>query len=167
MPRSIFISFLAALAACGVMSRPSAPGSGANALTGTWRLVDFSDWDAAGNLRQVYGPAPVGYVVYDATGHLSVHIMRTPPAPPFAAGPGEPTEAELRGAFDAYVGYFGTPSPRRGPVADSSSRLRRYAFGSCPDAAASSSTALSTAKTVWEWAAPRQNPRGTAEETGV
>ena len=75
-------------------------------LVGTWRLVRFENTAADGTVSHPYGEHPLGYFVYDPTGHLSVQIMRNPPIAPFASSP--PSEAELRGAYSAYAAYFGT-----------------------------------------------------------
>ncbi len=92
---------------------PARAGDGGTAagasVVGTWRLVSFEDWDASGKRATRFGEHPRGYFVYDATGHLSVHIMRTPPVPAFGFGRGErPTVERKAGAYDAYFAYFGT-----------------------------------------------------------
>jgi hypothetical protein len=99
-----FVPLVMALAA----QQRNAP-SAAGPLVGTWRLVSFEDWDAAGHRSQPYGEHPRGYFVYDATGHLSVQIMRTPPLPPLSSGDvAVATGAEKEAAYDAYLAYFGT-----------------------------------------------------------
>jgi hypothetical protein len=78
-------------------------------LVGTWQLVRFEDTDAKGVVVKRFGEHPKGQFVYDATGHLSINIMRTPPAALFASGDDDTgTDAEVRAAFDGYVAYFGT-----------------------------------------------------------
>ncbi|RPE80243.1 lipocalin-like domain-containing protein [Vulcaniibacterium tengchongense] len=80
-------------------------------LVGTWRVVaieDRRDRDDPGSAWiQPYGPNPRGYIVYDPTGHVSVHIMRTP-APARFADPDRPSPAELAAIHEGYAGYFGT-----------------------------------------------------------
>jgi hypothetical protein len=79
------------------------------ALVGTWRLLRFEDTDAKGQLSKPLGEHPAGYIVYDATGHLSVQLMQTPAQPPFAPGAGgKGTDAEVRRAYTGYLAYFGT-----------------------------------------------------------
>jgi Lipocalin-like domain len=81
----------------------------ASKLVGTWRLIHFVDTDAGGKVRYRFGEKPMGYFVYDPTGHLSVQIMRMPATPPFASGvDNKGTDAEVRAAYDGYVAYFGT-----------------------------------------------------------
>ena len=78
-------------------------------LVGTWRLVRFETRLADGKVEYEYGPRPFGYFVYDMTGHLSVHIMRNPPMPPFVSRDADKaTDHEKAQAFQGYVGYFGT-----------------------------------------------------------
>ena len=86
-----------------------AVAAGEPGLVGTWRLVRFENTAKDGKVDKPYGEHPRGYFVYDPTGHLSIHIMRNPPLPPFASGDDETaTDAEKAQAYNAYVGYFGT-----------------------------------------------------------
>ncbi|MEO7157273.1 MAG: lipocalin-like domain-containing protein [Vicinamibacterales bacterium] len=76
---------------------------------GTWKVVKYEDRGPDGTLSYPYGESPVGYFVYDTTGHLSVQIMRTPAMKSFpgmreGTGDGD----SYRTAFLAYVAYFGT-----------------------------------------------------------
>jgi hypothetical protein len=84
-------------------------GQSSTSIVGTWRVVKCEDRAADGTISYPYGENPIGYFVYDATGHLSVHIMRTPAMknfPGMREGTGD--GASYREAFLAYVGYFGT-----------------------------------------------------------
>ena len=78
-------------------------------IVGTWKVVKYEDRGADGTITYPYGENPVGYFSYDPTGHLSVHIMRTPALKTFPGmreGTGD--GASYREAFLAYVAYFGT-----------------------------------------------------------
>ena len=77
-------------------------------LVGAWRVLHFCNVDSAGVETNPYGESPVGVFVYTPTGQLSLHAMRSPPPPPFAAGDDAPTDAERRVMLDSYFGYFGT-----------------------------------------------------------
>jgi hypothetical protein len=80
-----------------------------SSLVGTWRLIQYFDTDSRGNVSYPYGRKPIGYFVYDPTGHLSIQIMRTPATPPFASGSDQSgTNREVRDAYDGYMAYFGT-----------------------------------------------------------
>jgi hypothetical protein len=84
-------------------------GQSQASIVGTWKVMKYEDRGADGTITYPYGEHPVGYFVYDATGHLSVHIMRTPALKDFPGmreGTGE--LASYREAFLAYVAYFGT-----------------------------------------------------------
>jgi hypothetical protein len=73
-------------------------------LRGTWKLVSMESRTASGEITYPYGKDAVGYIIYDATGHMSVHIMRA--ARPRANRQAPPEE---RGrAYEGYIAYFGT-----------------------------------------------------------
>src|ERR1700689_1129495 len=103
-----------ALALIGFGLQMSAPcgavASGlTNELVGTWRLVQYLDTDASGKVTYPFGEKPIGYLVYDLTGHMTPQVMRTPAPPRFASGEdAKGTEAEVRAAYDGFVAYFGT-----------------------------------------------------------
>ena len=88
------------------------PVQGANALIGTWRVVEFADLDKDGKWQYRFGEHPRGYFVYDATGHVHIQIMKVPPLAPFpeaniAVGK-LPSAEHALAAYAAYVAYFGT-----------------------------------------------------------
>ena len=88
--------------------RPGAPGS--SKLVGTWKLVSIEERNAEG--RPVtpldYGPEPIGMLMYDATGHMSVHAMRRG-RPRLASDDVHLAAPELaKAAFIGYGAYFGT-----------------------------------------------------------
>ena len=87
----------------------SLAGQSHASIVGTWKVVRYEDRAADGTVSYPYGESPAGYFVYDATGHLSVQIMRTPALKSFPGmrqGTGD--GASYREAFLAYVAYFGT-----------------------------------------------------------
>ena len=81
---------------------------GQPALVGVWEVRKFCADDSTGRLYEPYGPNPTGLFVYTPSGHLSLHIMRTPAVRPFAGGDHNPTEAERRALLASYMGYFGS-----------------------------------------------------------
>ena len=102
------IFIVAAIPAVRSAEKRVSPGL-ATRLVGTWRLVEDIDSDASGKITYPLGEHPVGYFVYDPTGHLSVQIMRIPTRSPFASGKDdEGTNEEVRSAYEGYVAYFGT-----------------------------------------------------------
>src|SRR5580700_7625264 len=84
----------------------------ADALIGTWRVVEFADLDKDGKWQYRFGEHPRGYIVYDASGHVHVQIMKVPPLAPFPeaeTGDGKQPSAEhALAAYTAYTAYFGT-----------------------------------------------------------
>lgn len=108
MAAALVISLMSASAAAKTLSNPAA-AAGEPHLVGTWRVVRYENTAEDGAVTKRYGERPSGYFVYDATGHLSIQIMRNPPLPPFASGDSNTaTEEEKARAFSAYVAYFGT-----------------------------------------------------------
>jgi hypothetical protein len=98
---AVLIATALAVAGLGAQSSTS--------IVGTWKVVKYEDHGPDGSVSYPYGENPVGYFVYDATGHLSVQIMRTPALKTFPGmreGTGD--GASYRAAFLAYVAYFGT-----------------------------------------------------------
>jgi hypothetical protein len=108
--RALALACALAVAAPVIAAEPMTPkaAAAAKALTGTWELVPYENILPDGKVVMPFGARPKGYFTYDPTGHLSIHIMRTPPVAPFAAGDTKGTDAEVRNAYDGYAGYFGT-----------------------------------------------------------
>ena|ERR1700685_2984508 len=81
-----------------------------SSIIGTWRIV-LAD-DRSNNRAtwvHTYGNHPRGYLIYDASGHVSVQFTSDPPMSPFASGDDfAATDAEIRHAYENYVAYFGT-----------------------------------------------------------
>ncbi len=77
-------------------------------LIGTWRLVAAGQRLADGSPRPdpQAGSRGIGYIMYDATGHMCV-VIANPDRPAWTA-PGSPTDAEVRSAFQGLVAYCGT-----------------------------------------------------------
>jgi hypothetical protein len=79
--------------------------TGARQFVGTWRLVSL-EGDSLSLLAR-RGDHPMGYLYYDATGHMAVQIQpdRSRPSwPPTRV----PSQAEALEAVTGYVAYFGT-----------------------------------------------------------
>jgi hypothetical protein len=77
-------------------------------LTGTWRLVSAGTFRPDGALEPYpeYGPHPVGYLMYDPTGHMCVSLAN--PNHPHWANPEKPTDAEKLRSYDVFFAYCGT-----------------------------------------------------------
>ena len=76
-------------------------------LAGTWRLVSFVGRDAYGQEAATFGSTPLGYLMYDARGRMSVHVTRSD-RKSFKSGASAASPEEFREAFEGYFGYFGT-----------------------------------------------------------
>jgi len=63
-------------------------------LIGTWRLVSAENVQPDGSSQPFpeYGPHPIGYLMYDSTGHMCVTLAN--PNPSHWADPSNPTDAE-------------------------------------------------------------------------
>lgn len=80
----------------------------AERLVGSWRLVSYETHTRTGEVSAIFGPSPVGRLMYDGAGRMSVHIM-DPRRKRFASNDRlVHTSEELKQAFDGYFGYFGT-----------------------------------------------------------
>lgn len=77
-------------------------------LVGTWRLISRETRGPEGNVSHAYAEQPVGQLMYDAKGNMSVAFMRRG-RPKFAGSDKfQGTPAEIRAAFDGFQAYFGT-----------------------------------------------------------
>jgi hypothetical protein len=76
---------------------------------GTWKLVSWEIEQANGEpIDSPLGPAPVGWIMYQPEGHMSVVLMR-PDRPKFASNNlMEGTPEEIKAAFEGYVSYCGS-----------------------------------------------------------
>lgn len=77
------------------------------ALIGSWKLVSYEDRDSSGASVYPYGKTPAGLLIYDASGHMAIQIMATPP-PDVASDDWDLfTVKEKVALYDAYTAYFG------------------------------------------------------------
>ena len=80
----------------------------AGTLVGSWRLISAEGRSTDGTVTQEWGPTPLGRLILDDGGRMSVHLLN-PARRRFASGDFlRPTPEELKEAFDGYFGYFGT-----------------------------------------------------------
>jgi Lipocalin-like domain len=86
----------------------SAQPSARERLIGTWRLVSAGNLQPDGSFQPFpeYGPNPVGYLMYDSTGHMCVALAN--PILPHWADPAKPTDAERALTHKAMIAYCGT-----------------------------------------------------------
>lgn len=89
------------LALLAVAAPARAVDSAAASLVGAWRLVTYEDTPATGTKAYPYGREPKGQLIYDASGQMSIQIMKTP-HPTIASGDEEKvTAAEKQALYDA------------------------------------------------------------------
>lgn len=82
--------------------------SAAQRVIGTWRLVSAGNIRKDGTLEPFpeYGPHPIGYLMYDSTGHMCVSLAN--PVHPRWANAAKPTDAEKIESFRVMFAYCGT-----------------------------------------------------------
>ena len=71
-------------------------------LIGTWRLVSAGTFRSDGKFEPYpeYGPNPIGYLMYDPTGHMCVSLAN--PNHPRWTNREKPTDAEKLRSYDAF-----------------------------------------------------------------
>lgn len=82
--------------------------SAASRLAGTWRLISAGTFSKDGAFEPFpeYGPHPIGYLMYDSTGHMCVSLAN--PQHPRWANPEKPTDSEKLHSYDVMFAYCGT-----------------------------------------------------------
>lgn len=97
---------LAVVVSCLLVSavgaHPSA--SARNPLVGTWQLVEYVDAPEGGAPVYAFGNPPVGLFVFTDDGHVSISLMRNPPA--VGKDSSDPDPDACIPAW--YCSYFGT-----------------------------------------------------------
>ena len=79
----------------------------ADSVVGTWKVVRYEDRTEGEPPKFPFGEQPRGLLIYDATGHMSIQLMKVP-HPKVASGDDEKvTPQEKIALYDAYVAYFG------------------------------------------------------------
>lgn len=82
--------------------------SNSERLIGTWGLISLESVLSNGEVSYAWmGKKPLGQLIYDRTGHMSVQLMRDP-RPTFASGPQKATPEEIKAAYQGFYSYFAT-----------------------------------------------------------
>ena len=104
--RPILVVLLLWSVQVGVMAQGAPPL--AAQLVGTWRLVATRQLLSDGTVRPEVGLGPrgVGYIIYSDTGRMCACLSN--PDRPRWKSQTEPTDTELRAAFEGVVAYCGT-----------------------------------------------------------
>ena len=87
-----------------IAQQPHQLGGAGHQLVGRWNLVSLEAVRPNGEVVREWGESPSGYLQYDASGFVSVQIVRDRRA---ANQSRELTADERKEAFDSYYAYFG------------------------------------------------------------
>jgi hypothetical protein len=74
---------------------------------GAWRLVAVEERQPGGDLTYPYGSHPVGLLIYDESGYMSVQIMRSDRRPLSSDNPDETSAEEIKRAVEGFTAFFG------------------------------------------------------------
>ena len=104
--KNYFASLLLALGIC-VSATDTYPAAHSQSLIGTWKLVSDKQVKADGSSSDLYGASPLGQLIYDSRGNMSVHLL-TPDLPKCGTQDRRKCpDGAARSAFDNYLGYWG------------------------------------------------------------
>ena len=104
LPKRLLSLFVVALAsACGSSRYSSGTPSGS--IVGSWELVSFESQPGAP--ESPIGSDPIGFMVYDETGHVAAQLMRHNREAAQLLVPANPGGTA---AVAGYIAYFGTYS---------------------------------------------------------
>ena len=80
-----------------------------NALVGTWQLISRIDRDSAGRVlsETSLGSAPLGYLIYDAAGHVAAQLAARDRPPTVCDTTRRSAEANNNANIGGYSAYFG------------------------------------------------------------
>lgn len=76
-------------------------------FVGGWRLISYEYRTLDGKVTHPMGEAPIGRLVYDASGRMSVQIMAQKRSTFAKERMAEGTPGEKHAAFDGYLAYYG------------------------------------------------------------
>src|SRR6185369_15970519 len=78
-----------------------------NRFIGAWRLVSFEEETCDGEIVYPYGENPIGLLIYDSLGRMSVQIMRRD-REPFSSTEWKTVPAEeIKNAIEGFTAFFG------------------------------------------------------------
>lgn len=79
-----------------------------NRFIGAWRLVSFEEEISDGEIVYPYGKDPIGLLIYDSSGRMSVQIMRSD-REPFSSSEWNTVPAEeIKKATEGFTAFFGS-----------------------------------------------------------
>ena len=100
----IVVALLPFLAACATPSSSSTP-----TVVGSWKILTWETVHADGSITYPFmGKEPIGLIVYQPNGLMSVQVMRDPRPPvPVSGSAFRATQEEKSAAFSGYYAYWG------------------------------------------------------------
>lgn len=98
------VTLLALASLAGCATTPLSPPTLNNPLVGTWQLQSYADTPEGGAPIYAFGNPPSGLFVFTADGHVSINLMRNPPAIGSTSNDPDPDSCRP----DWYCSYFGT-----------------------------------------------------------
>jgi hypothetical protein len=104
VPLGLFV-----LTSLGFSGEPQ--GSVDGALVGTWKLVSCESRFEDGTVEPSLGIDPIGQLMYDTNGRMSVHLMRRDRAAFISTDLRGGTPQELKTAFNSHQSYYGRYLP--------------------------------------------------------
>jgi len=114
------------------MKAPSGAGLGPTELIAAWRLLSFEREKGGGQIDKPLGDKPVGRLIYDGEGRVSVQLMRAGRSLESAKDARTSWEAaevatcgEVREMVAGYIAYFGTYD-----VDEATRTISHYVLGS-------------------------------------
>jgi hypothetical protein len=79
-----------------------------NGFVGAWRLLSFEEDRPDGRKSYPYGENPVGLLTYDASGYMSVQIMRSDRQLLPSDNLNDLNPDDVRSAIQGFTAFFGT-----------------------------------------------------------
>jgi hypothetical protein len=83
-------------------------GDVASKFVGAWRLRSCETRNGRGEVQRPFGSQPSGQLLYDTSGNMSAQLMSASRPRFVSRDPALASDAEVRDAFNGYIGYYGT-----------------------------------------------------------
>jgi hypothetical protein len=83
------------------------PATHSQSLVGTWKLISDKQVKADGSSSDLYGASPLGQLIYDSHGYMSVHLLTPDLTKCGTQDRRRCPDSAVRSAFDNYLGYWG------------------------------------------------------------
>jgi lipocalin-like protein len=83
------------------------PATNSQSLLGTWKLISDKQVKSDGSSSDLYGSSPLGQLIYDSRGNMSVHLLTADLTKCGTQDRRKCPDSAARSAFDNYLGYWG------------------------------------------------------------